>query len=238
MTTLSMHAAGCASVFVKLASFHHPSPASHPLARYRPASAITSTPASIIFLKTASLSLLLPCLQLLLYRSRSLFPILSQSSNPANPPPLRTLSLPLTLIFQPPSLPSFPTNLLPSSLLRSVSRLLPASVPTMSVLSPSPNCCPVTQPRPSFSKRFPVLPRLPLSPRLALPAAPSNLAPTLSTISSISIFSLPSMLLPLPPNLSLVRWLTQSLQLDQFLLPLIGSQRMTRMPTPSLCCSD
>jgi hypothetical protein len=40
----------------------------------------------------------------------------------------------------------------------------------MSVLSPSPNYCPVTQPRPSFSERFPVLPRLPLTPRLILPA--------------------------------------------------------------------
>jgi hypothetical protein len=236
-TTLSMHVAGCASVSVKWTSFHRLSPASHPLAHYRPASVITSTPASIMFPKTASLSLLLPCLHLLLYRSRSLSLILLQSSNPANPPPLRTLPLPLTLISQLPSLPSFPTNLHPSSLLRSVSRLLPASVPTMSVPSPSPNCCPVTQPRPSSSKRFPVLPRLPLTPRLVLPAALSNLAPILSTISLISIFSLPSMLLPLPPNLSPVRWYTQSLQLDQFFLPLIGSQRMTRTPTPSLCCN-
>jgi hypothetical protein len=233
-----MHAAGCASVSVRWASFHCPSPASHPLACYGPASAITSTPASIMFLKTASLSLLLPCLHLLLYRSRSLFPTLLQSSNPANTPQLHTLALPLTLISQLLSLPFFPANLLPSSLLRSVSRLLPASVPrTRSVLSPSPNCCPVAQPRPSFSKRFPVLPRLPLTPRLVLPAALSNLAPILSTLSLISIFSLPSMLLPLPPNLSLVRWLTQSLWLDQFLLSLIGSQRMTRTPTPSLCCS-
>ena len=68
--------AGCASVSVRWASFHRPSPASHPLARYRPALAIKSTPASIMFLKTASLSMLLPCLQLLLYHSRSLSPIL------------------------------------------------------------------------------------------------------------------------------------------------------------------
>ena len=230
-----MHAAGCASVFVKLASFHHPSPASHPLARYRPASAITSTPASIIFLKTASLSLLLPCLQLLLYRSRSLFPILSQSSNPANPPPLRTLSLPLTLIFQPPSLPSFPTNLLPSSLLRSVSRLLPASVPTMSVLSPSPNCCPATQHLPFFWMPFPILPHFPPTRNIFLLAALSNLVPILSIISSISISSLSLMLLPLQLNLLLALWLTPSLQLGQIHPLLIGVQRMTRTKTPSFC---
>ena len=232
-----MHAAGCASVSVKWASFHRPSPASHPLARYRPASAITLTPASIRSPTTAFLSLLLPCLHLLIYRSRLLFPILLQFSNLVTLPQLRTLSLPLTLISQLPSLASPPINLHPSSLLRSVSRLLPASVPIMSVLSPSPNCCPVTQPLPSFSKPFPIMPRLPPTPRLVLPAALSNLAPILSTISLISIFSLSSMLLPLPPNLSLARWLAQSLRLDQFLLLLIVSQHMTRTPTASLCCS-
>jgi hypothetical protein len=193
-----------------------------------------------MFPTTAFLSLLLPflpCLRLLLYRSRLLFPILLQFSNPVTLSQLRTLSLPLTLIFQLPSLASFPTNLRPSSLLRSVSRLLPALVPTMSVLSLSPNCCPVTQPLPSSSKPFPILPRLPPMPRLALPAALSNSAPISSITSLISIFSLSLMLLLLPQNVSLVRWLTQSLRLGQFLPLLTGLQSMTRTPAPSLCCS-
>ena len=203
-----MHAAGCASVSIKWASFHRPSPAFHPLARYRPALAITSTPASIMFPTTAFLSLLLLYLHLLLYCSQSLFLILLQFFNLVTLPPLCTPSLPLTLISQLASLASSPTNLHPSSLLCSVSRLLPASVPTMSVLSPSPNCCPAIQPLPSSFK-----PRLPPMPRLVPPAALSNLAPISSITSLISIFSLSLMLLLLPPNLSLVRWLTQSLRL-------------------------
>jgi hypothetical protein len=182
----------------------------------------------------AFLFLLLSSLLLLLYCFQLLSPILLQFSKLLTQTPP---SLPLTLISQLPSLVFHPTtNLHPSFLLLSVlSRLLPASVPTMSVLSPSPNCCPATQHLPFFWMPFPILPHFPPTRNIFLLAALSNLVPILSIISSISISSLSLMLLPLQLNLLLALWLTPSLQLGQIHPLLIGVQRMTRTKTPSFC---
>jgi hypothetical protein len=218
-----MHAAGLVSV--KWASFHHPSPAFHPLARYHHASAITLTPASIMFPTTAFLPLLLSCLHLLLYHSQFMFSILLQFSNPATLPQLRTPSLPLTLIFQLLSLASTPTNLRPVlCYVRSpISFQLHYQLCLcFHYISELLSC--YSAPLSSSSKPFPVLPRLPPTLCLVLTAALSNSAPISSITSLISIFSLSLMLLLLPPNLSLAHWLTQSLLFGQFLLLLTSSQ--------------
>ena len=54
-------------------------------------------------------------------------------------------------------------------------------------------------------------------------------------ISLIPISLILSMLLPFPPNLSLVLWLTPCLQVVPFLLLLTGLQRTIRILTPNFC---
>ena len=105
----------------------------------------------------------------------------------------------------------------------------------MSGLSPSPSSSPVIQLLLLSSLRYPLL----LCRQTTLPycplAAPFNSVPASSTTSSTSIYSLPSMPLILPPNLSLDPSSTPPPPLDPFLLLSIGSPPINKTPTLSCC---